>query len=52
MNPVRQWMHQFPEAERRAIRDALQSASLAKIHRASRKVEQLAHHERSLQPTA
>ena len=45
MNPVRQWIRKFPEAERRAITDALQSASLAKIRRASRMFEELAHDE-------
>jgi hypothetical protein len=37
---------QLPEAEQRAITDALQSASLAKIQRASRLFEELAPDER------
>jgi hypothetical protein len=45
MNPVRQWIRKFPEADRRAITDALRSASLAKIRRASRMFEELAHDE-------
>jgi len=45
MNPVRQWIGKFPEADRRAITDALQSASLAKIRWTSRMFEELAPDE-------
>jgi hypothetical protein len=49
MNPVGRWIRKFPEEERRAITDGLQSASLAKIRRTSRMFEELAHDERGSQ---
>jgi len=45
MNPVRQWVRDFPEAEPRAITDVLQLATLAKIRRALRMFEDSANKE-------
>ena len=41
MNLVRHWIRNFPETQKSVIADAFESASLAKIRRASRLVEEL-----------
>jgi FkbH-like protein len=46
MNLVRDWIRSFPEPQKEAIADAMESASLAKIHRALRLLEKLGPDQR------
>ena len=43
---VRHWIHSFPDAQKEAIADALESASLAKIRRALRLLEEMDQDQR------
>jgi FkbH-like protein len=46
LNVIRQWIGSFPDAQQDAIRQALESASLAKIRRALRLLHELAPEQR------
>ena len=46
MNLVRHWISSFPERQKDAIADAMESSSLAKIRRALRIVEELSRDQR------
>jgi FkbH-like protein len=46
LNVIRQWIGSFPEAQQDAIKQAVESASLAKIRRALRLLDELAPEQR------
>jgi len=46
MNVIRQWINSFPDAQQDAIMQAIESASLAKIRRALRSLDELAPEQR------
>jgi FkbH-like protein len=46
MNPVRHWIGGFPQPQREAIADAIESASLARVRRALRMLEELGSDQR------
>ena len=46
MNLIRHWIRNFPEPQKAAITEALESASLAKIRRALRLLEEIDPEER------
>src|SRR5215467_247121 len=46
MNLIRNWLRSFPELQREAIADALESASVAKVRRALRLLDKLSPVER------